>query len=142
MGTSSSIRKKLLAGVTGCIALALLFGGIGAAAGGECKNRGDLDVRYCDNNGDLLADTPKDSNQWLDPGTLIFNLYSHVLAFLNRMDPLGPGINVFRANMDHAPIRRGLAGVGDQGAQGLGHLSLIHFNRPEFFLDVLFTLCR
>ncbi len=44
-----------------------------AAVAGECKNRGDLDVRYCDNNNDLVADTPEDSSKWLDPNTLIFS---------------------------------------------------------------------
>ena len=34
--------------------------------------RGDLDERYCDIDGDLLADTPTDSSKWLDPSTLIF----------------------------------------------------------------------
>ncbi len=39
----------------------------------KCQNRGDLDVRYCDDNGDLVADTPKESSQWLDPDVLIFS---------------------------------------------------------------------
>ena len=51
----------------------LLIGLSGPADAGDCKQRGDLDVRYCDANGDLLADTPSDSSQWLDPGTLIFS---------------------------------------------------------------------
>ena len=38
-----------------------------------CKSRGDLDVRYCDADGDLLADTPSDPAQWLDPETLVFS---------------------------------------------------------------------
>ncbi len=37
----------------------------------DCE-RGSLDERYCDANGDLVADTPTDSSQWLDPDTLIF----------------------------------------------------------------------
>lgn len=39
----------------------------------DCSSRGDLDLRYCDENGDLVADTPTDPSQWLDPGTLIFS---------------------------------------------------------------------
>ena len=31
-----------------------------AAAADACKNRGDLDLMYCDENKDLVADTPKD----------------------------------------------------------------------------------
>ena len=34
--------------------------------------RGTLDERFCDENGDLIADTPTDPSQLLDPSTLIF----------------------------------------------------------------------
>lgn len=34
--------------------------------------RGTLDERFCDENGDLVADTPTDPSQLLDPSTLIF----------------------------------------------------------------------
>jgi phosphonate transport system substrate-binding protein len=36
-------------------------------------NRGDLDMQYCDENGDLVADTPTDPSQWLDPSVLVFS---------------------------------------------------------------------
>ncbi|MGF1762157.1 phosphate/phosphite/phosphonate ABC transporter substrate-binding protein [Aliivibrio kagoshimensis] len=38
----------------------------------DCSNRGVLDERYCDENNDLVADTPKDPEQWRDPSTLVF----------------------------------------------------------------------
>ncbi len=38
----------------------------------ECANRGVLDERYCDENNDLVADSPKDSAEWIDPSTLVF----------------------------------------------------------------------
>jgi phosphonate transport system substrate-binding protein len=38
----------------------------------DCKNRGQLDTLYCDENGDLVADTPTDPKKWKDPATLIF----------------------------------------------------------------------
>ena len=44
-----------------------------AAAQDACKNRGDLDTQYCDDNGDLVADTPKDPKRWKDPDTLYFS---------------------------------------------------------------------
>jgi phosphonate transport system substrate-binding protein len=44
-----------------------------SAAAAECKNRGNLDSRYCDDNGDLVADTPTDAGDLLDPDTLIFS---------------------------------------------------------------------
>jgi len=37
-----------------------------------CKNRSQLDTLYCDENGDLVADAPKDPKKWRDPSTLIF----------------------------------------------------------------------
>ena len=41
------------------------------AAAQDCP-RGDLDTRYCDVDGDLIADVPTDESQWIDPDTLIF----------------------------------------------------------------------
>lgn len=39
---------------------------------GKPVQYGELDPKYVDLNGDMVADTPKDSSQWLDPDTLIF----------------------------------------------------------------------
>ena len=36
-----------------------------------CKSRGDLDANYCDENGDLVADLPKDPKKWKNPSTLV-----------------------------------------------------------------------
>ena len=45
----------------------------GALAQGEaCKNRGDLDLQYCDEDRDLVADPPKDPKKFKTPGTLVF----------------------------------------------------------------------
>lgn len=55
-------------------ALAVLVAGafyVGAAQAQDCP-RGTLDDRYCDVDGDLLADTPTDPSQIVDPDTLIF----------------------------------------------------------------------
>ncbi|MBJ7540016.1 phosphate/phosphite/phosphonate ABC transporter substrate-binding protein [Marinomonas transparens] len=38
----------------------------------DCSYRGVLDEKFCDENKDLVADTPKDSSQWRDPSTLVF----------------------------------------------------------------------
>src|SRR5436190_22806862 len=57
-------------------AVGVLFaaGNIALAANAQaCANRGDLDARYCDENGDLVADTPKDPKQWQNPATLVFS---------------------------------------------------------------------
>ena len=43
-----------------------------SAAAQECKSRGDLDAMYCDENGDLVADAPKDPKRWKNPSTIVF----------------------------------------------------------------------
>ena len=73
MRTSSLFQRSLGAGVIGFIALALVLFSVDPTVAGECTYRGDLDSRYCDENRDLLADTPADSGQWLNPDTLIFS---------------------------------------------------------------------
>ncbi len=60
----------LAAAIAGFGYLALAAGP--AAAQDECKNRGQLDTLYCDENNDLVADLPKDPKKWRDPSTLVF----------------------------------------------------------------------
>ncbi len=50
---------------------ALGFAAISAAQD-SCKNRGELDANYCDENGDLVADLPKDKKRWKNPSTLVW----------------------------------------------------------------------
>jgi phosphonate transport system substrate-binding protein len=52
-------------------AVTLAFTIAGPASAQDCE-RGSLDQRYCDVDGDLLADTPTDPAQLVDPDTLIF----------------------------------------------------------------------
>jgi len=58
--------KFLLSGVL--LALAC----VPALARDTCKNRGDLDLNYCDENKDLVADTPRDAKKQRTPGTVVF----------------------------------------------------------------------
>ncbi len=51
------------------LAVGMSFSGPLQAA--ECE-RGTLDERFCDENGDLVADAPSDPGEWVDPSTLIF----------------------------------------------------------------------
>ncbi|WP_394688975.1 phosphate/phosphite/phosphonate ABC transporter substrate-binding protein [Hoeflea sp.] len=60
-----SILLSTIAGAALSIAAPL------AASAQECP-RGTLDERYCDVDGDLIADIPTDPAEWLDPDTLIF----------------------------------------------------------------------
>ncbi len=56
----------------GCASvLACLSINVSTAAAQDCA-RGDLDTRFCDVDGDLIADTPTDPSKLLDPDTLIF----------------------------------------------------------------------
>ena len=59
--------SSLLSGAALTITLALAA----PVLANECP-RGDLDKRYCDVNGDLIADTPTDASELVDPDTLIF----------------------------------------------------------------------
>ena len=65
----SSRQITRFAIATGLAAFA--FGAAGASAQ-DCKNRGDLDALYCDENKDLVADLPKDKKKLRNPGTLVF----------------------------------------------------------------------
>jgi phosphonate transport system substrate-binding protein len=62
-------RRPLMAGL---FLFGLLCGPAAAAAGEDCPNRGGLDRRYCDADGDLVADLPADPSKWRDPRTLVW----------------------------------------------------------------------
>jgi phosphonate transport system substrate-binding protein len=61
----------------------------GPTASQECKNRGQLDAPYCDENNDLVADPPTDPAKWKDPAQLTFT-YTPVedpALYLNSFRP-------------------------------------------------------
>ena len=103
------------------------------AAQDSCTNRGQLDVLYCDDNNDLVADTPKDPAKLKDPSTLIF-AYSAVeapavyqKAFQPLMDALagctGKKVVYYPANSPTALIeamRSGRLHVADFGTGSVG----------------------
>jgi phosphonate transport system substrate-binding protein len=53
-------------------ACGVLMAAMTVAAADNCRNRGKLDARYCDENGDLVADAPTDPAKWKDPSPLVF----------------------------------------------------------------------
>ena len=54
------------------VALALVLGAMSSMAAEACSNRGDLDANYCDENKDLVADTPKDAKRLKSTNTIVF----------------------------------------------------------------------
>ena len=66
---------------------------------GECKNRGDLDSQYCDENGIFWLTRRRIPSKWLDPDTLVFS-YTAV------EDP-SVYENVFKELMDHIAKKTG-----------------------------------
>ncbi len=66
---SKALSNKFLSGLL--FASSLLFS-VNAVQADSCGHRGVLDDKFCDENKDLVADTPKDSSKWRDPGTLVF----------------------------------------------------------------------
>jgi phosphonate transport system substrate-binding protein len=52
--------------------MAWLLAASAYAQADDCKRRGQLDTLYCDEDGDLVADAPKDPKKWRDPSTLVF----------------------------------------------------------------------
>ena len=73
MAFPSIVNRFLSLVGPGLAALALVVAATLPTAAAECKNRGDLDSRYCDENGDLVADAPTDPKDWLDPDVLVFS---------------------------------------------------------------------
>jgi phosphonate transport system substrate-binding protein len=73
-----STRPSPLTVVTALLTLAAVLAAAalaappGAWAADECKQRGTLDTLYCDEDRDLVADSPKDPKRWRDPSTLVF----------------------------------------------------------------------
>src|SRR5436190_3393232 len=63
-------RDRVLPAAVAATISCMLSGGTSLAD--ECKNRGQLDTLYCDENYDLVADVPSDPKKLKDPSTLVF----------------------------------------------------------------------
>lgn len=81
------MKKEILAGAL------LALAATGAWAQSACKHGADLDKQYCDDNGDLLADAPKDKSKLRNPSTLIF-------SYTPIEDP-AVYANLFKPLLDH-----------------------------------------
>ncbi|HUP28932.1 MAG TPA: phosphate/phosphite/phosphonate ABC transporter substrate-binding protein [Usitatibacter sp.] len=71
------------------LVLAALLAALQASAQDACRNRGELDTPYCDEDGDLLADAPKDRAKLRDPETIFFtnSPLDDIGAFKKLMQP-------------------------------------------------------
>jgi phosphonate transport system substrate-binding protein len=108
-----SLKSLTIPALAGFAALGLLVQAAPASAQADCP-RGDLDERYCDRNGDLVADAPTDPSQWVDPDTLIFAyvllgdpaVYKEAWAdFLEHMEKVtGKKVLYFSAQSNAAQI--------------------------------------
>ncbi len=87
-----SVIRWFTSAALAAIVGSILAGG-SAATAQECRNRGQLDTLYCDDNNDLVADTPADPRRWKDPATLVF-------AYTPVEDPV-VYLNVFRPFTDY-----------------------------------------
>jgi phosphonate transport system substrate-binding protein len=67
---TAAVRSLLAAGMAAGVAFAA---GAASAQDMSCSHRGLLAERYCDENRDLVADLPKDREEWVDPDTLFFS---------------------------------------------------------------------
>jgi len=109
MRTRSFSYSWILAGLTALSATLCA----GAATAADCP-RGDLDARYCDADGDLVADTPSDPAEQVDPDTLIFaytpvedpslykGVWSEFLAHLEQVT--GKSVQFFPVQSNAAQI--------------------------------------
>src|SRR3979490_2425272 len=61
--------KRLVPAFAG---LGLFVLATGVYAADACKHRGELDVMYCDENSDMVADVPADPKKWKNPSTIVF----------------------------------------------------------------------
>lgn len=68
-----TIEKTLTHRLLGALMIAGFAMGVATPAlADDCKNRGELDEMYCDEDMDLVADPPKDPGKFKDPSTLVF----------------------------------------------------------------------
>jgi len=65
------LLKTVFPGLLAAAALVGLMSGSVPTRAEDCPH-GDLDSRFCDRDGDLVADAPADPSEWIDPDTLIF----------------------------------------------------------------------
>jgi phosphonate transport system substrate-binding protein len=99
------------------IGVLCLLATLQAFAQDTCKNRGELDTPYCDEDGDLLADAPKDPKKLKDPDTIFFtnSPLDDIGAFKKLMQPFVDHLAQVHGE-EGALLRRLFQRRGDRGA--------------------------
>jgi len=114
------MTRHLTGTIMAAAAFAFAVGLFNPAMAAEDCPRGALDERYCDRDGDLMADIPTDPSQLIDPDTLIFAytpvedpaVYAEVWAgFLEHMEEAtGKKVQFFPVQSNAAQLEAMRAG--------------------------------
>ncbi|MEN9224203.1 MAG: phosphate/phosphite/phosphonate ABC transporter substrate-binding protein [Thermostichus sp. DRC_bins_24] len=66
-------RRSLVVGLVATVAGAsVALSGLVHAQAQDCPRPPQMDARFCDRDGDLIADVPEDPSEWVNPDTLVF----------------------------------------------------------------------
>ncbi|TWG90661.1 phosphonate transport system substrate-binding protein [Mesorhizobium sp. J18] len=112
--TTITTNGRLAGGAAAALfGLSAFFSGTAANAQ-DCANRGQLDVMYCDADGDMVADAPTDPAQLKDPDTLVFaytpvedpSIYEDIWApFIEHLEKVtGKGVQFFAVQSNSAEV--------------------------------------
>jgi len=121
MKTFLAGRRSLLVGLVATVAGAsVALSGLVHAQAKDCPRPPEMDVRFCDRDGDLIADVPEDPNEWINPDTLIFaytpvedpSVYENVWTdFLDHLaEVTGKNVEFFGVNSNAAQLEAMRAG--------------------------------
>ena len=118
--TLASRRSVLVALVAAVAGASVSLAGLVYAQAKDCPRPPQMDVRFCDRDGDLVADVPEDPNEWINPDTLVFaytpvedpSVYKNVWAeFLEHLSAVtGKNVEFFSVQSNAAQLEAMRAG--------------------------------
>ncbi|MFQ3584406.1 MAG: phosphate/phosphite/phosphonate ABC transporter substrate-binding protein [Cyanobacteriota bacterium] len=114
-------RRSVLVSLAATVAGAsLALTGLVHAQAQDCPRPPQMDERFCDRDGDLVADAPEDPSEWIDPDSLIFayapmedpSVYENVWAeFLEHLaEVTGKNVEYFGVQSNAAQLEAMRAG--------------------------------
>ncbi|MGQ9837049.1 MAG: phosphate/phosphite/phosphonate ABC transporter substrate-binding protein [Cyanobacteriota bacterium] len=121
MKTFLTGRRSVLMGLAATVTSAsVALTGLVHAQAQSCPRPPQMDERFCDRDGDLVADPPEDPSEWIDPDTLIFaytpvedpSVYENVWAeFLKHLAAVtGKNVEYFGVQSNAAQLEAMRAG--------------------------------